>query len=239
VKGAIEVKTNKGFTMVELIITISVLGIVMLAIGSAMTAFVGRNSMFRQREQVHQYEHAARLALLGMVRDIRSSDLMLSVDNPNTLNRLAAIPTVTPALMTRINDTSDYSAVLKLALVGTVATNIHFTIFYVHVYSDVLNEYMLTRHVFGPHTPAGTLIGSPPPEFENWPVGFVSAAIDGIGITPVRIDPYAANFVEFPFTNDYVTYSNVEHLFIVIEPPTATFNIEAFQTTAALNRRPS
>ena len=78
-----QVKYKNGFTFVELIITIAVLGIVMVMVVGAFSGFVGNNQVLMRREQVHYHESQARLALLGIVRDVRHSERVLEHESGN------------------------------------------------------------------------------------------------------------------------------------------------------------
>lgn len=206
-------KLKKGFSLVELIVTISVLGVLMISISMAMAGFIHRNAMFRQREIVHRYENEARLALLQMVRDIRQS---YSLVEPSYV--------------------SDEVLVLR----SRVEINTYFTITYSHGYVDVFGGEFLTRNVVGPHNREGELLVD---LATTWPIGFVPAAITGIHIQPIKYARFSAtpNVDYYPFVaTGWQDASNPTHVSIRIETPDAApdFQGMVIETTVAIQRRP-
>jgi prepilin-type N-terminal cleavage/methylation domain-containing protein len=74
-------KAKKGFTLLELILTITVLSIITASLGMALLGTLTSWADGRNRQNLHEYESQARTALLAMVRDIRMSHAVTFVDN--------------------------------------------------------------------------------------------------------------------------------------------------------------
>jgi hypothetical protein len=212
---------------VELIITVAVLTVVMVAIGSAMTSIIGRNTEFRQRERVYVYENEARMALLGMVRDIRSSnEVMYFASGPvNIAARNAALTPINATnFAQRIYDgTIGFDLILVLEAVSETDT---YTIYYAFGDSGAtgIDGDMLVRYV---HPAVG------------WRIGFMPAVLEDINIELMEYIP--SNVPPDDFLEPTNNIGNVTHLQIEIVTPTHPnydFRGSAFETTVAIQRRP-
>jgi type II secretory pathway pseudopilin PulG len=215
-------KLKKGFTLVELIITMLVLMIVMAAVGSAFMSYSSQNSIFRQRDMIGRYEQQARLAMLGMVRDARRSDtvLLTSVNTPATHNLGGNFVDIVLRLEAKIPE-----------------TNSNITITYVLVdENDPGGKFTLHRILDPPTT--------------LWPVAFVPALVDDVMVEALNWNPGALaadptnarlRFLS-PFAPDVLS-SSTSHLSVRIVPPDSAADVREgyrgsiFETTVAINRR--
>lgn len=83
-----KLKTNEGFTLVELLIAMAVGGIVMAAV---MTSFLSQHNVYLAQDEVVEMQQNARVAMDMLVRDIQSAGY-----NPNSLTGAG----ITTALIT-------------------------------------------------------------------------------------------------------------------------------------------
>jgi len=111
-------KRRKGFSIVELIITVALLMIIMVAVSTVSVRVSNASTDQQRRQAFHANEEQVRLALLNFVRDVRTSSGVLPGSNnlsgTNTANdsivfiatRGASTGTVTYTL--RQNNSTDY-----------------------------------------------------------------------------------------------------------------------------------
>lgn len=241
----IKKKCKKGFTLVELIVTITVLGVVMAMVVAAFASH-GRNSaVFRQRERVYHYENQARLALLGMVRDVRHSrDVIYFGDS---------LPTVPIG-------TLEYREVLRLR--GRVEPNPANPLFRYRVISYYFLD-VAVGDEFGAVPSLIRLVSELRDESDishvdltnheenhNWPVAFVPVFLQGVDIdfgaiivgdfelvTPAPSPPAAPPFA-LPFVIDNAPLVQIE-----LTRPGDVAAVDhmrgmTFATTVAIQRRP-
>ena len=78
------IKSKKGFTLIELIITITVLSIILMALGGVLVYSFNSFKRLNDRQLMHSEEQQLRMALLTMVRDARQSKNVTS-SGANTL----------------------------------------------------------------------------------------------------------------------------------------------------------
>jgi len=81
----IKPKGKKGFTLLEMIIVVTVLTIVIMMLGGVMLQAFQSSTTLSSRNLVHNTENHMRAALLSMVRDIRLSD---SIHSSTTADKL-------------------------------------------------------------------------------------------------------------------------------------------------------
>jgi prepilin-type N-terminal cleavage/methylation domain-containing protein len=237
------VKKNKGFTLVELIVTVSILGLVMAVLGGAIISTFQAFTNHRIRDRQHRAETQARLALLAIVRDIRLSHEVLLVDT-------TPVPDEAPVLILR----------------ARLNTGAYRTITYTLGAPNADNLRMLTRTISAPH-------GSAPPDdfnpstvvfpptlplvgaWTDWPINYVPAQLFNIQIVAASPpgsapDPLPAGSIVNAdgWTMRYgcttpAQLATANHLYIRLWIPNAQDGTPPanpnFNTTVAIQRMPN
>jgi type II secretory pathway pseudopilin PulG len=83
----VKAKNTKGFTLIEMIITITVLIIVVGIIGGTLMVTFQNFAALNSRSAVHNEENQIRMALLSMVRDVRYSDRVFAAGQDELILR--------------------------------------------------------------------------------------------------------------------------------------------------------
>lgn len=176
-------KTNKGFTLVELITCVAILGLIMVTLGGAMFATFEAWGRHRTRERMSRYESQTRLALLGMVRDIRLSTYVVN-------DGLRDVPTVgsnngdVMVLRARLG-TNAYRTITY-----TLEDNPSYDAAAIAAGATRVPRHVLVRTVSDPHGAGGSGAASPPPgggAWSEWPVNFSHAFLDDVHVIPVNV----------------------------------------------------
>jgi len=71
-------KKNSGFSLVELVVTMSVLVIIFAILGQAAMAAFNSFAVLQSRQEIHTNQQSIRLAVLSVTRDARESDEILA-----------------------------------------------------------------------------------------------------------------------------------------------------------------
>jgi prepilin-type N-terminal cleavage/methylation domain-containing protein len=244
-------KKNKGFTLVELITTVAILAVVMGMLGGAMLSTLQAFGQHRSRQRMHRYESETRLAMLGMVRDIRLSHEVLQIRNAPPVGESSRNNVVVLQLRARLGSnayrTISYSLVTNTNWVDPVANPT----------ATVVPRYRLTRNVSNPHqrlSAPGANDADPPPgggSWSDWPVNFQGAYVDDAQVRAIFV-PQGTFLFETAgeprptLSTDDLTA--IEHLNIRLIPDddrldymgelTDSAIVRFFSTTTALRRSP-
>ena len=211
-------RAKKGFTLVELIITVAVLVIIMVSMGGALVGTLSAWKEGRDRELLHEYETQARTALLAIVRDIRNSKAVTEVGSGLGDTLVLTTDEETPRTIT-------YT--LEEAAVG-----------------DSDTRFVLKRG-FG--SPPDYDDPDPPWPINFVPVRLnsVSSAItvDGVDITVNGMAIVAGRYNAGAWEDVSAPYTNATHLRIYLDPQSSTadnsyFANTVFQAEVSLKRLP-
>ncbi|MCL1843192.1 MAG: type II secretion system GspH family protein [Defluviitaleaceae bacterium] len=186
-------KLKKGFTLVELTITVAVLVTFSFAIGSVFVRLFGRQHD-DAANTLRVYETQGSMALEQMVRDIRNSNYVVAVSDTNT---------------------ADFSSVVTIP-----ANHSHVLILGVHDYDNdpaiiyyyITNDPVITDSTLPEYNKHELRRGHSPPGADL--PAFTPVLVRSVWTEPVQIPAQTHDVVYRPDLSSPTDLAGVEHLFV-------------------------